>query len=150
VYLTANQSITLSGDASGTGSTAITISIASFAGSTKGLVPVSVGGTTNFLRADGSWAAPAGGGGSVSQTAATLTVASTGASTAIVTVTDAAISSTSKIVISWGNISQMDVNTPEMDAVFFYATPAAGSMVVTLTSEAPLFGDYKILYLVTT
>lgn len=30
----------------------------------KGLVPASGGGTTNFLRADGTWAAPPGGGGS--------------------------------------------------------------------------------------
>jgi hypothetical protein len=44
--------------------TQVTAMLDSFAGSTKGLVPVSVGGTTNFLRADGSWAAPAGGGGS--------------------------------------------------------------------------------------
>lgn len=34
-----------------------------FAGSTPGLVPTSAGGTTNYLRADGTWAAPAGGGG---------------------------------------------------------------------------------------
>lgn len=32
----------------------------------KGLVPASGGGTSNFLRADGTWAAPAGGGSSVS------------------------------------------------------------------------------------
>ena len=31
----------------------------------KGLAPASGGGTTNFLRADGTWAAPAGGGGGV-------------------------------------------------------------------------------------
>lgn len=31
---------------------------------TAGLAPLSGGGTTNFLRADGTWAAPAGGGGS--------------------------------------------------------------------------------------
>jgi len=62
-FLTGNQSITLSGDASGTGATAITVSIASFSGSTKGLVPASAGGTTNFLRADGSWASPGGGPG---------------------------------------------------------------------------------------
>jgi hypothetical protein len=34
-----------------------------FTSSTKGLAPASGGGTTNFLRADGTWAAPAGGGG---------------------------------------------------------------------------------------
>lgn len=37
------------------------LNIASFAGSSAGLVPTSVGGTTNFLRADGSWAAAGGG-----------------------------------------------------------------------------------------
>jgi hypothetical protein len=103
-YLTANQTITLSGNVTGSGTTSITTTIGtnvvtnamlaqiasgtfhgrvtastgnienltgtqattlldSFAGSIKGLVPVSVGGTTNFLRADGAWAAPAGGGG---------------------------------------------------------------------------------------
>jgi hypothetical protein len=34
-----------------------------FTSTTKGLTPASGGGTTNFLRADGTWAAPAGGGG---------------------------------------------------------------------------------------
>lgn len=34
-----------------------------FTSALKGLVPASGGGTTNFLRADGSWAAPPGGGG---------------------------------------------------------------------------------------
>ncbi len=34
-----------------------------FTSSLKGLAPASGGGTTNFLRADGTWAAPAGGGG---------------------------------------------------------------------------------------
>ena len=35
-----------------------------FSSSLKGLAPSSGGGTANFLRADGTWAAPAGGGGS--------------------------------------------------------------------------------------
>jgi hypothetical protein len=102
-YLTANQSITLSGDISGTGTTAITTAIGSnkvtnamlaqistatfhgrvtagtgnvenltgtqattlldtFTSALKGLAPNSGGGTTNFLRADGSWAAPIGAG----------------------------------------------------------------------------------------
>ena len=34
-----------------------------FTSGLKGLVPASGGGTTNFLRADGTWAAPPGGGG---------------------------------------------------------------------------------------
>ena len=35
-----------------------------FTSGTKGLAPASGGGTTNFLRADGTWVAPPGGGGS--------------------------------------------------------------------------------------
>lgn len=34
-----------------------------FTSALKGLVPASGGGTTNFLRADGAWVAPGGGGG---------------------------------------------------------------------------------------
>jgi hypothetical protein len=36
-----------------------------FTSSLKGLAPASGGGTTNFLRADGTWAAPGGGGGGI-------------------------------------------------------------------------------------
>ena len=102
-YLTSNQTITLSGDISGSGSTAISTTIGAnkvtnamlaqvstatfhgrvtagtgnvenltgtqattlldtFTSSLKGLAPASGGGTTNFLRADGNWAAPSGGG----------------------------------------------------------------------------------------
>ena len=98
-YLTSNQTITLSGDVSGTGSTSITTAIgnnkvtnamlaqvatATFKGRTtastgnvedltvtqatallnqftsalQGVVPASGGGTSNFLRADGTWATP--------------------------------------------------------------------------------------------
>ena len=38
-----------------------------FTSGAKGLAPASGGGTTNFLRADGTWAAPSGGGGGAPQ-----------------------------------------------------------------------------------
>ena len=37
--------------------------VETFNGTTEGVVPASGGGTTNFLRADGTWATPTGGGG---------------------------------------------------------------------------------------
>jgi hypothetical protein len=37
--------------------------LSTFTSTVRGLVPLSGGGTTNFLRADGTWAVPAGGGG---------------------------------------------------------------------------------------
>lgn len=40
-----------------------TSTLPAFTSSTNGLVPASGGGTTNFLRADGSWATPPSGGG---------------------------------------------------------------------------------------
>lgn len=43
--------------------TQVTTLLDSFTSALKGLTPASGGGTTNFLRADGTWAAPAGGGG---------------------------------------------------------------------------------------
>lgn len=48
-----------------TGTQATTL-LNTFTSALKGLAPASGGGTTNFLRADGTWAAPAGGGGGVS------------------------------------------------------------------------------------
>lgn len=104
IYLTGNQTITLSGDVTGSGATSISTTIANnavslakmaqistarilgrvtaatgnvesltgtqvttlldvFTSTLKGVVPASGGGTTNFLRADGTWAAPSGGGG---------------------------------------------------------------------------------------
>jgi hypothetical protein len=119
--LTGNQTITLSGDVSGSGATSISttignnavtlakfqqISTSSFLGrvtagtgnvevltgtqattlidvfttSLKGLAPASGGGTTNFLRADGTWAAPPGGGGGGTTTfAVTFNNSGTGA-----------------------------------------------------------------------
>lgn len=44
--------------------TQVTADLNLFSSSLQGLVPLSGGGTTNFLRADGTWAAPPGGGGS--------------------------------------------------------------------------------------
>jgi hypothetical protein len=45
-----------------TGTQATTL-LDTFTSGAKGLAPASGGGTTNFLRADGTWAAPSGGGG---------------------------------------------------------------------------------------
>lgn len=48
-----------------TGTQATTL-LDAFTSALKGVAPASGGGTTNFLRADGTWAAPAGGGGAPS------------------------------------------------------------------------------------
>jgi hypothetical protein len=40
-----------------------TLTISTFSSIASGIVPASGGGTVNFLRADGTWSAPASGGG---------------------------------------------------------------------------------------
>jgi hypothetical protein len=120
-YLTANQTITLSGNVTGSGTTSIATTIGTnvvtnamlaqiatasikgrvtagtgnvedltgtqattlldvFTTSLKGLAPASGGGTTNFLRADGTWAAPPGGGGGTTTFAVTFNNSGSGAS----------------------------------------------------------------------
>jgi hypothetical protein len=77
---------TLKGRATaGTGSpedltaTQATALLDTFTSGAKGLAPASGGGTTNFLRADGTWAAPAGGGGVTDGDKGDITVSASGA-----------------------------------------------------------------------
>jgi hypothetical protein len=53
-----------------------------FTSSLKGLAPSSGGGTTNFLRADGTWAIPAGGGGGLSRSINLISTPTTAGATA--------------------------------------------------------------------
>lgn len=65
-YITGNQSITLSGDVTGTGSTSITTTIASGAVDIAMLSATGTPSASTFLRGDNTWATPAGGSGDVS------------------------------------------------------------------------------------
>ncbi len=60
-----------------TGTQATTL-LDTFTSALKGLVPASGGGTTNFLRADGTFAAPPGGGGGEANTASNVGTAGVG------------------------------------------------------------------------
>lgn len=61
--------------------TQVTADLNLFTSSLQGLVPSSGGGTTNYLRADGTWAAPSGGGGSLPSGISPLYLQATGTST---------------------------------------------------------------------
>jgi hypothetical protein len=81
-----------------------------------GLAPASGGGTTNFLRADGTWAAPAGGGGG-GATGGTATInfgAAPGTNIASLAVTgQAAIGTSSRIKVWFQGGSTADFNEYE-------------------------------------
>jgi hypothetical protein len=158
-YLTANQSITLSGDISGTGTTAITTSIGAnkvtnamlaqvatgsflgrvtaatgnvetltgtqattllnvFTSTLKGLVPASGGGTTTYLRADGTWATPAGGGGGAGTTTNALTSNNGGAGAA----SGATFDGSAPITISYNTVGALSAANPAYTGVLTTGT----------------------------
>ena len=86
-------------DLTGTQATAL---LDTFTSALKGLVPASGGGTTNFLRADGTFAAPPGGGGGANVGTATVNFgAFPGSSDASVAVTGQAGIVAGSVVQAW-------------------------------------------------
>jgi hypothetical protein len=74
-----SAAVTITGSPITTSGT-LTLSISTFAGTNPGVVPSSAGGTLNFLRADGAYAVPPGGGtGSLISVSGTATGAGTAA-----------------------------------------------------------------------
>lgn len=107
----------------------------------KGLVPASGGGTTNFLRADGTWAAPPGGGGGATATTIEVNTGSVASWRGKFTITDAAIGGTSKVLV-WkapGPYTGKGTRADEAEMDLLQITtviPAAGSASVHW--ESPL------------
>jgi hypothetical protein len=74
------------GDPTDLTGTQATVLLDLFTAALQGVVPLSGGGTANFLRADGSWALPPGGGGTVWSVVTETTAARTAADTEFVLV----------------------------------------------------------------
>lgn len=89
-----------------------------FTSGAKGLAPASGGGTVNFLRADGSWAAPSGGGGG-----------SPGGSTTQVQYNNAG---------AFGGASEVEIEGDQLrlDATTSLTAPAAGGVKLIGRTEA--------------
>lgn len=77
-----NSTITIAGNSQALGTTltavTLTASLNLFSSTLQGLAPLSGGGTTNFLRADGTWATPPGGGGCTTSGSATQVLTDNG------------------------------------------------------------------------
>ena len=135
-YISGNQTITLSGDATGSGTTAISVTIPTFTSTTKGEVPASGGGTTNFLRADGTWASPGGGVLSFNTRTGAVTLSSSDVTSALGytpgtgsgTVTSVAASGTQGVSVSGSPITGTGTLTIGLGAISPSSVAATGTV----------------------
>lgn len=127
--------------------TQLTAELNLFTSTLQGLAPLSGGGTTNFLRADGTWAAPAGSGGTVTS------VAVSGGTTGLTTsggpiTTSGTITLAGTLAIANGGTGQTTAN-PAFNAlspmttagdIIYGGTSGAGTRLAAGTATQVLHG----------
>ena len=122
-----------------------TLSITQFAGSVPGSVPTSLGGTSNFLRADGTWSAPGGGGGGGGNAVtASVDFGASFTDKATVTVSEAWVTATTNIValiLPSADVDEMYL----LDIKPVVSNRASGSFDLTLYSEPEARGIYEVM-----
>jgi len=104
-------------------------------------VVASVSGNVGTLTISG------GGGGSFAMTQATVTLPSPAKQDHLVVVTDAAVTGSSKILVTLAGVDETNVNTPETATAFVLAgIPAAGSFTFIGAFAQPISGPLVIHY----
>ncbi len=94
-----------------------------------------------------------GGGSSSGATLKSVTVSNVPYNTIYysATITDASVTSSTKIMVDWGNVLDSDENSPEMDEVKFLAVAGTGNFELRMFTNdrlSRLGGTYKINYLI--
>jgi hypothetical protein len=115
--------------------TQLTAMLNPFSTTLKGLVPLSGGGTTNFLRADGTWALPAGSGGTVTS-ASVVSANGFSGTVATATTTPAITLSTSVNGIAKGNGTALSAAASGTDYSAGTSTLATGILKSITTTGA--------------
>lgn len=104
--------------------------------------------STTYLRGDGTWSTPSGSSGSFSVTEVEIDFGSAPTRSKRITVTDAAISTSSKIMVSpSGNVATGRVgNDWEWDTINFSVVPGTGNFLLTGYASGRIKGKRKIYY----
>jgi hypothetical protein len=119
----------------------LTISLDLFTDTTMGGVPASGGGTTNFLRADGTWAAPPGGGGISDGDKGDITVSAGGATWTLdaAVVTNAKLANMATQTIKGRNTAGSgdpeDLSVATVKTMLNLAGSNTGDQTITLTGD---------------
>lgn len=134
------------GDAEELTGTQATSLLDTFTSSAKGLAPASGGGTTNFLRADGTWAAPSGGGGGGGNAVtATVDFGASFTDMATVTVTGQTwVTTTSNIVAQILNENLDEAYLLDMEPIINNRVNGVG-FDVSIFTEREAKGTYDVL-----
>lgn len=132
--------------------TQLTAALNLFTSSLQGLTPSSGGGTTNFLRADGSWAAPAGSGtvtsvtftgdGTVLSSTPSSAVTTTGTLTAVLATQTARTFLSGPQSGSAATPTFKALTGPTFQQLTSGSTQTAGYVFVISSGTAPLNGTY--------
>jgi len=125
--------------------TQVTAILDTFTSGAKGLAPASGGGTTNYLRADGTWAAPAGGGGGNVSNTGTPTSGQAAEWTNATTIQGVAVTGTGSYVkgtaptITLANGTGLPISTGVSGlgtgVATFLATPSSANLAAAVTGE---------------
>lgn len=135
-------------DAAAKTPTAATALLNVFTALLQGMVPASGGGTSNFLRADGTWTAPTA---SLAITETELNFGTSPVASAHFTVTDASVSGTSKIMLTpSGNAPTSGYSDVwEWDSITFAAKAGTGDFTIYASvGTGTVSGKYKVFYTV--
>lgn len=117
------------------GTTTPAITVATFGSSNSGVVPASGGGTTNFLRADGSWAAPPGGTGGAPTDADYLVRTANGSLSA-----ERVVGDSTTVTANWATAGQVSF---ERAALTGDVTASANSNTTTIANDAVTYAKIQ-------
>lgn len=123
-------------------------SIATMTATVGGAVPTPPNNTTTFLRGDGTFAAPSGGGGSVSLTEVEIDFGTISSPNTSWTITDASIDPSKKILVfpspnpATGRLG----NDWELDIVLLSGTAGTGNFVLSAIPTTRMVGARKVYY----
>ncbi len=123
-----------------------------FSPSTKGLAPASGGGAANFLRADGIWAAPAGGGGGASLSLVTFEFGAAPVFSKSFTFVHAGAALGQKVLMNAAGDMAGGLNADELEMDGLSASArviSAGTIAVTVSANpGPVSGLRNFNYLI--
>jgi hypothetical protein len=129
---------------SGSGPDSVSAYLNQFTAALAGIVPLSGGGSTNFLRADGMWVVPTF---AIAATSVTVTPPY-GSREHLATITNAGVGAGSKPILYPGIYAQTDTNTPE-DVDSHVESVAVGSFTLRMIAKGQesFGGPFKYQYL---